>query len=326
MTGAAADIIALAGDGCDTAARPDPCRSVLPSVLYLATSWCKPAECIPHVPHTNQHEQNVPCHFVANVLATWDCITNEPTSRPINTRQVIICQQVGSGGPVRPKSDSRLGKLAGQSRPVQYWQQLPLLDYKWPGSTPSLQHGDIPKNSSTVLHNLYYAVHKLHQQPDRRRVQRRTHCKRHPSKTWACIRLLMQPSITTTPSLPPQHLVLAVHVGVVFSVVLAGRGCQHTAHCQGQPHPTTPIPIQFCTQVWCIQWCLLALGASTLRTARKISSLSVIRMAAASTVCSSFTRMPAAAKTHKISTKGSIHRALHCKMLMFAEKLTLQGW
>lgn len=115
VTGAAADIIALAGDGCDTAARPDPCRSVLPSVLYLATSWCKPAECIPHVPHTIQHEQNVPCHFVANVLATWDCITNEPTSRPINTRQVIICQQVRSGEPVRQNQIAGLASLLAKA-------------------------------------------------------------------------------------------------------------------------------------------------------------------------------------------------------------------
>jgi hypothetical protein len=128
VTGATADIIALAGDDCDTAARPALCRSLLPSANFLLQASRKDTTCTPY----SQHAQNVPRHFVASVLATWDCIINEPRGRPINTRQALICRQVGSGGPEHPKTDSQLGKLAGRNsrlKLVQYWQQLPLLKY-----------------------------------------------------------------------------------------------------------------------------------------------------------------------------------------------------
>jgi len=49
-------------------------------------------------------------------------------------------------------------------------------------------------------------------------------------------------------------------------------------------------------------------GASTLLTVMKISSLSVMRMAAASTVCSSFTRIPdAAAHADTAQQQGKSH-------------------
>lgn len=115
VTRAAADIIALAGDGCDTAARPDPCRSVLPSVLYLATSWCKPAECIPHVPHTIQHEQNVPCHFVANVLATWDCIQMSPQAAQSTPDKSSSANRLGLADPYVQNQIAGLASLLAKA-------------------------------------------------------------------------------------------------------------------------------------------------------------------------------------------------------------------
>lgn len=50
------------------------------------------------------------------------------------------------------------------------------------------------------------------------------------------------------------------------------------------------------------QCSLRGLGASTDRTAKKISSFKVIRIAAAKTVCSSLTRMPAGATQQQGST------------------------